>query len=101
MGNKIENLVLGESLLESYSQGDLVSWKDRRSLKGDRIYGIVLRTYVDAMFSVESISAPILGELEHGAVGTVPDRTRKAAYAKVVDSNGKIDVQLLSSLRKE
>ena len=80
MGDEVKKPALGEHLLESFIQGDLVSWKNSLRVEDNRIYGIILKTYVDTMVAV---------------VG------REAAYAKVIDSNGKIDVQLLSSLRKE
>jgi len=80
MGDEVKKPALGEHLLESFIQGDLVSWKNSLRVEDNRVYGIILKTYVDTMVAV---------------VG------REAAYAKVIDSNGKIDVQLLSSLRKE
>ena len=80
MGDEVKKPALGEHLLESFIQGDLVSWKTSLRVEDNRVYGIILKTYVDTMVAV---------------VG------REAAYAKVIDSNGKIDVQLLSSLRKE
>ena len=80
MGDKAVNRqasALGEHLLSSYEEGDLVSWK--RTLSSPRIYGVILRVYTDKPPSVN----------------------RNMAYAKVVDASGSIDVQLLSSLRKE
>lgn len=80
MGDEVKKSALGEHLLESFIQGDLVSWKNSLRVEDNRIYGIILKTYVDTM-----VASP----------------RRAAAYAKVIDSNGTIDVQLLSSLRKE
>ena len=86
MGDEVKKPALGEHLLESFAQGDLVSWGKSIRVDDNRVYGIILKTYVDSMIT------------HRGAVGEVG---RVAAYAKVIDSNGTIDVQLLSSLRKE
>ena len=80
MGNKVTKKqapILGEHLLSSYEEGDLVSW--RKSLSSEKVYGVILRVYVDSP----------------------PTVNRDMAYAKVVNASGSIDVQLLSSLRKE